>query len=186
MADSNSANAGGFPSDQLLNHLTLIRSNFSFGLQFWALLRDPKTAEKLQVHKIVVKSDGVHAIPPGRSMHIPEGEAFYTLELGGPADRNFEHASMEFVKLHLRVFVVETFEKLKAHCAVSGRENDFKSRDWYQFARMVRNALAHDQNWRFNKYDKSVLPVSWNGKTIELAQDDTEMTWDFFDPTRRT
>ena len=54
-----------FLSKQLLNHLMLIRSNFSFGLQFWALLRDPKTAEGLQVHRIVVKADGVYAIPPG-------------------------------------------------------------------------------------------------------------------------
>lgn len=171
-----------FLSKQLLNYLTLIRSNFSFGLQFWALLKDPKTAEGLQVHRIVVKADGIYAIPPGKSMHIPEGESFYTLELGGPKKKNFEHASMEFVKLHLRVFVVETFEKLKAHCNAIGQDGAFKSCDWYQFARMVRNALAHDQTWRFNKYDKSVLPVSWNGKTIELTMDNTEMTWEFFDP----
>lgn len=171
-----------FWSNQLLNHLMLIRSNFSFGLQFWALLRDPKTAEGLQVHRIVVKADGIHAVSPGKSMHIPEGESFYTLELGGPKKKNFEHASMEFVKQHLRVFVVETFEKLKAYCDAHGHESAFKACDWYQFARMVRNALAHDQNWHFNRYDKSILPVSWNGKIIDLSMNDTEMTWEFFDP----
>lgn len=118
MAAQNSINdEGKFLWKQLLNHLTLIRSNFAFGLQFWALLKDPKTSEGLLIHRIVVKADGIYAIPPGRSMHIPEGESFYTLQLGGPKKKDFEHASMEFVKLHLRVFLVDT--KLKAHCPIS-------------------------------------------------------------------
>ena len=158
-----------FLSKQLLNHLTLIRSNFSFGLQFWALLKDPKTAEGLQVHRVVVKADGIYAVPPGKSMHIPEGESFYTLELRGPKNKDFGHASM-------------TFEKLKTHCDAIGQDSAFKACNWYQFARIVRNALTHDQKWRFNKYDKSVLPVSWNGKTIDLTMDNTEITWEFFDP----
>ena len=178
----NEDNREEFLSKQLLNHLKLIRSNFSFGLLFWALLRDPKTAEGLQVHQVVVKPDGIYAIPPGKRMHIPEGESYYTLELGGPKKKDFKHASIEFVKLHLRVFVVETFEKLKTHCDAIGQDSAFKACNWYQFARMIRNSLTHDQNWRFNKYDKSVLPVSWNGKTINLTMDDTEMTWEFFDP----
>lgn len=168
-------------SMQILNRLTLIRSNFSFGLTFWALLRDPKTSESLHVHRIVVKADGIYAIPPGNSLHIPEGESFYELALAGPKARNFEHASREFMKLHLRVFVVEAFEELKAHCELGGHVGALKGSDWYQFARMVRNALAHDKNWRFKKYDRSILPVTWNGKTIDEAMDDTEMTWEFFD-----
>jgi len=169
-------------SKQLLNHLTLIKSNFSFGLQFWALLGDPNTAEGLQVHRVVIKADGIYAIPPDKSIDIPEGEEYYTLELGGPEKRNFEHASLEFVKLHLRVFVVDTFEKLKAYCESTDKVSAFKDSEWYQFTRIVRNSLTHDQNWRFNKYDKSVLPVTWNEKTIEINMDNTEMTWEFFDP----
>lgn len=167
---------------QLLNHLTLIRSNFAFGIQFWALLRNPKTAESFQIHKIVVRANGIYAIPPGSSMDAPESEPFYKLELGGPETKSFEHASMEFIKLHLRAFVVETFEKLAAHCNLTGQSDALRTCDWYQFARMVRNALAHDQTWRFNKYDRSILPVCWNGKTIDLALDGTMMTWRFFGP----
>ncbi len=168
--------------DDLLNHLVVIRSNFSFGLRFWALLKDAKTASKLEIHRIVVRPDGVYAIPPGKTLKIPEGESFYALELGGPKARDFQHASMEFVKLHLRVFVVEAFEKLKSQCKIRGRLNDLKQCPWYQFARMVRNALAHDQHWDFRKYDRPILPVSWNKKIIEAHFDGTEMGWDFFDP----
>jgi hypothetical protein len=130
----------------------------------------------------VVKADGIYAIRPGKSIYIPEGESVYTLEFGGPKKKNFEHAYIEFVKMHLRVFVLETFEKLKAQCDTIGQVGAFKACGWYQFARMVRNALTHDQSWHFSKYDKSVLPVSWNGKIIELTMNNTGMTWDFFDP----
>ena len=94
--------------------------------------------------------------------------------MGGPKKRNFEHASLEFVKMHLRNFTTEMFEKVKTHSEASGHSSEHKSQNWYQYARMVRNALTHDQHWHFNRYDRSLLPVRWLEKTIEESMDGKE------------
>lgn len=115
-------------------------------------------------------------------MHIPEGQQFYALELGGPKEVDFKHASMEFAKMHLRTFATESFEKTKRYCESTDQVQLFKKQPWYQFARMVRNSLKHSQHWSFNNYDLSILPVTWQGKTIEAGMNGKEMTWEFFDP----
>jgi len=46
---------------------------------------------------------------------------------------------------------------------------------------MVRNSLKHNQKWNFNSYDLSLLPIVWNGKTIDSTMKNQEMTWSFFD-----
>ena len=71
-----------FLHNPLLNHLVGIRSNFVIGLQCWAILMNPETAKSIMSHKLVVKEDGIYAIPSGKSMHIPEGETFYASEFG--------------------------------------------------------------------------------------------------------
>ena len=165
----------------ILNHLVGIRSNFAFGLQCWALLRSPQTAGVVKMHRVIVKEDGIYAILPEKSMHVPEGQRFYALELGGPKEPNCEHASMEFAKMHLRTFTTESFEKIKGYCASTGQLQLLKGQPWYQCARMVRNSLKHSQHWSFNKYDLSILPVTWQGKIIETGMNGKEMTWEFFD-----
>lgn len=170
-----------FLAHKILNHLVGIRSNFAFGLQVWALLTNRDTAQLLKVHRVVVKPDGIYAVPPGKTMRIAEGESFYSLELAGPKEEDFKHAAMEFAKMHLRTFTTEMFEKLKGYCISTGQMDLMRKQGWYQFARMVRNSLKHSQHWEFNKYDLSILPVTWCGKTIDTALAGTEMTWDFYD-----
>ena len=171
-----------FLDKSILNHLVGIRSNFAFGLQFWGLLRNSQTADIVKLHRVMVKTDGIYAIPPGKSMHIPEGEQFYALELAGPTQPDFNHAAMEFVKMQLRTFTTESFEKLKGYCDSTDQMEPMQKQPWYQFARMVRNCLKHSQYWKFNKYDLSILPVAWHGKTIEAGMNGKEMTWEFYDP----
>lgn len=170
-----------FLEKTILNHLVGIRSNFAIGLQFWALLQNPQTAGVVKIHRVVVKEDGICAIPPGKSKHVPEGEQFYYFEPGGPKGSNFNHASMEFAKMLLRTFITEGFEKLKGYCESTDQTQLLKKQAWYQFARMVRNCLKHSQHWSFNNYDLSILPVTWHSKTIEALMNDKEMTWEFFD-----
>lgn len=171
-----------FLNKPILNHLVGIRSNFAFGLQFWALLGNSQTAGVVKIHRVVVKEDGIYAIPPDKSMHISEGQQCYALELGGPKEADFKHASMEFAKMHVRSFITESFEKTKGYCDSTHQAHLLKKQPWYQFARMVRNALKHSQHWSFNDYDLSILPVTWHSKTIEAGMNGKEMTWEFFDP----
>ncbi len=114
-------------------------------------------------------------------MYIPEGEQFYEFELAGPKEPDFEHAATEFAKMLLRTFTTESFEKLRGYCEETNQIDLMRRQPWYHFARMVRNSLKHSQTWNLNSYDLSLLPVTWNGKTIEASMNGQIMTWDFYD-----
>ena len=94
------------------------------------------------------------------------------------SDRNI--ACKEFVNMGLRILIKETFELIKDYSKETQQEKTFKSQNWYEFARMIRNCLSHNFKFQFNKYDKSLLPLSWNNKTIDISLDNTHLQLSFF------
>ena len=167
--------------NKILNHLTIVRSNFVFGLQVWAIIKNPKTVDIVRYHRIAVTNGEIIALPPNSSYFVEEGEKFYLASFDGPDSLDFNHAAMEFIKLHLRTFVTESFEMIRLYCEERNESNLLKRQSWYQFARMIRNSLKHDQRWNFNSYDLSLLPINWNGRIIESTMGNQDITWSFFD-----
>lgn len=91
-----------------------------------------------------------------------------------------EIAVKEFMKMLLRALIKETFELIKSYCEVSKQASLFTGQPFYQFARLIRNCLSHNFRFEFSKYDKVLLPVSWNSKTITLAMDGNYLELSFF------
>jgi hypothetical protein len=60
----------------------------------------------------------------------------------------------------------EDYDKVVGDLRLS---NQMKASTWFHFARIVRNAISHNFHFQYGKYDKSLLPVTWNG--ITLSQD---------------
>ncbi len=109
----------------------------------------------------------------------------YTLEfkqvknlLMKPTDRGL--AIKEFLTSQIRALIKESFELIKNYCNETKQASTFKAEPWYQFARMIRNCLSHNFKFEFNKYDKSVLPVSWNCRTIDSTMDGKHLKLNFF------
>ncbi len=76
----------------------------------------------------------------------------------------------------LRSIVKELFEVIKIYCKNTDQNTLLKTQDWYQVWRIIRNCLSHDFHFHFNKYDKSILPISWNGIEIREDMDGKQMT----------
>jgi len=91
-----------------------------------------------------------------------------------------EIAVKEFLTSQIRALIKESFEIIKSFCTDSGQSTIFKSKDWYQFARMIRNCLSHNFKFIFNNYDKSLLPVSWKQRVIRESMDTNNFSLDFF------
>lgn len=92
-------------------------------------------------------------------------------------------ACKEFVNMGLRVLIKETFELIKDYSESNSQEAIFKKKDWYQFARMIRNCLSHNFIFNFNKYDKEILnkkSIKWKKREITLAMDNTPLKLSFF------
>jgi hypothetical protein len=71
------------------------------------------------------------------------------------------HAPLEIVRDYC-----EDYDKVVGDQRLS---NQMKASPWFHFARIIRNAISHNFHFQYGKYDKSLLPVTWNG--ITLSQD---------------
>ena len=89
-------------------------------------------------------------------------------------------ALKEYLKVHLRALIKESFELLLDYCKNSDQENSLKKKDWYQFSRLIRNCISHNFKFEFNDYDKTKLPVTWNDFTIDLKMDSQPLELKFF------
>lgn len=70
----------------------------------------------------------------------------------------------------------ELFEVTNNYCQQTNQLALLKSQSWYQFWRIIRNCFSHDFKFQFNVYDRTKLPVSWNGITIDSSFDGKSLT----------
>jgi len=75
-----------------------------------------------------------------------------------------------------RAALKELFELTKAYCEATGQFPALKSQPWFQFWRVLRNCFSHDMRFRFNAHDRSLLPVSWSGITLDLSLEGNQLT----------
>lgn len=87
-------------------------------------------------------------------------------ELEQPLQR--DSLSSHFVLTHLYALICPSFEALRSYCQEHSPTllSKLKGEDWYEFGRHVRNALSHNHRFHFREYEKTRLPVSWNGVVI--------------------
>lgn len=95
-------------------------------------------------------------------------------------ERDHQIVEKEFIKMLMRALIKESFEVVKAHCNESNQMTSFRKEGWYQFARIIRNCLSHDMEFKFSKYDKTLLPVNWRGKAIRANMEGTPIPLTFF------
>jgi len=160
--------------------LKTICSNFSTGLICHGLLQT-LTSEVIKSNRVILKEDGLYIVRSGQSLQMAPNESFYEVQCGGPAKWNINHAALEFAKMLLRNFTIDSYEALFAYCESTGQLPPMQAQPWYQFARMVRNSLTHTQHWKFRQGNLSKLPVSWHGKTINASMDGKMLDFDFYD-----
>lgn len=167
-------------ADTLVERLKTIRSNFSIGLFSHCLLRRLRPENLSATDRAIVGEDGIYCIPPGRAVP-PEAGHYYQTGFAGAPDFNIARAAMEFAKMLLRNFTLDTFEAVRAYCEETDQLSELRSQPWYEFTRMMRNSLTHTQRWHFRKYDKDRLPVKWRDKVIDISMEGTEPTFTFYD-----
>lgn len=101
-------------------------------------------------------------------------------------DRNrSEIISSQFLLNHLHSLIRLPFELLKDYCEDFDKvakqavlTDRLRNMPWYQYTRLVRNAISHNFRFAFNPSDKSRLPVRWNGITIDANCDGKVITYE--------
>lgn len=89
------------------------------------------------------------------------------------------HSLNEFKKSVLRSCINDTYELLKDYI---GNNKDKKcilnNISCYQFLYIFRNAFSHSCKFKFNGYEKNMLPVMWNGLSITIEMDGHDIPMD--------
>ena len=154
------------PKEILLKQLQNSKNNWILGLAAISLFADDRVFPFLENNHVKF---GIYEI---------RFKLVKTL-LEKPADR--EIALNEFMKSLLRAFIKESFELIKVYCKETSQVPKFETELWYEFARIIRNSLAHNFMLNFNNnYKKNVLPVSWRGLVIDASMDGSELGMGFF------
>lgn len=64
----------------------------------------------------------------------------------------------------------------KLYCHNTGQLAKLKAQPWFEFWRILRNCFAHDMKFNFNPHERSVLPITWSGVTIDISMNGKELT----------
>jgi hypothetical protein len=96
-----------------------------------------------------------------------------------------EMMSSQFLLNHLHSLIRLPFELLNDYCEDFDRvtkqpalKSRLRSTPWYQYTRLVRNAVSHNFRFAFSQSDKSKLPITWNGVTIDGNCDGKAITYE--------
>lgn len=125
----------------------------------------------------VEEARGLHMIVLGRA--IPFSDLADMLE----DDTARLVVTSDFILNQLHALIRAPFELLCDYCedydkAAPGRNllRDLQACPWYQFARLVRNAVSHNFRYDFREADKKRLPITWHGITLTEDLDGKPIT----------
>ena len=111
-----------------------------------ALLADPETQNLLKEKSADLS---------GYSVSFDQVAALF----GSGSDRQI--ALEEFAKSVLRCLLKDGHELVTDYCKREGLYSDLSAQSWWQFSRLIRNALSHNFCFRLNDKDMKLLPLSW-------------------------
>jgi hypothetical protein len=170
----------------LTNTLATIRNNVSIGMFTSCVLQRMKPEDIVAANIAIIGEDGFHCVPRGKQPPPSAGQ-YYVVDFGGagtgtlPHPWNVNRATIEFSKMLLRNFTLDSFEAVRAYCMKEHRNDDLWKQPWYQFARMMRNSLTHTQRFDFRPPELKRLPVTWRDKAITAEMNGQEPGFEFFD-----
>ena len=174
---------------RIVRVLEIIKTNYSVGLMYLPLLHNPAYRKVLSKHRVVVKENAqLTIVVPGNVYQEVEGERIYYVDLlshlpnpsSEEIEAGFKYLAHEFGKMLVRTVTLDAYEQLYDYCETTGQLDKLQRQEWYLFARLVRNALTHDQHWGFKDRDLKKLPVTWRGRKITPEMNGQDVLMEFY------
>jgi hypothetical protein len=152
----------------LLKHLVSLRMAAIYGV-----------FAQICLHQFIKDCAVQKADPEGLKTKLPEGMVTFTqfmnhLALMGnqaqvETKRNANRALT-------RNYLKEVFRITQSFCKDTGQKDALESEPWYQFVRVLVNSLSHDHLLRFSNHDKKILPVTYQGITIDVTSENKPLS----------
>jgi hypothetical protein len=167
-----------------LNQLRHKRNSYIAAIAAMHLLNVEKTVSVLRSTVVMFKGDIIYFNP---KLSDRVGRR-YELKLRHIVDeyrwkRESHMVTLEeFHKFVNRNLIKECYEVVEDYAEYARITITLRAQPWFHFARIVRNVVTHNLHFAFSKYDMKILPVSWNGKTIEASMNGQDMPANFANP----
>ena len=88
----------------------------------------------------------------------------------------FKIATEELYNSVHRAALKELFEFTQAYCKASNQLPALRVQPWFNFWRVRRNCFSHDMRFHFNAHDRSTLPATWSGVTLDVSLEGMPLT----------
>jgi hypothetical protein len=75
-----------------------------------------------------------------------------------------------------RSAITNLFPLTRRHLRSVGKLEEAKREPWFQLFFILRNYFAHDMTFHFNDYERSLLPLTWSGVTIQASMNECQLT----------
>jgi len=141
-----------------LNHIKITYAS----LVMWTYPDTPRAFKVL--HKEIMNSE---------NNRVPE--LFPNIECFVDDEVAMRIATEELYASSHRAAIKELLPLTKYYCHSTGQLDALKAQSWFQFWNILRNCWSHDMKFNFNKNEKSLLPVTWSGVTIDIAMNGKEL-----------
>ena len=137
--------------EQLISQLENAKNNYIISLAAISLLSSKKSLELL------------HESNVNFGKYVVNFSQITNMFLNS---KDKEIAVKEFLKSNIRALIKESFELVKSYCKDNDQMSILESQDWFQFSRLIRNAISHNYKFSFSSFDRRILPVLWNNRII--------------------
>jgi hypothetical protein len=84
-------------------------------------------------------------------------------------DATMRIACEELYEMAFRSALNDLLPLTKSYCHATGQIDKLKSQSWFPFWRVLRNCFSHDMKFNFNPAERTLLPITWSGCTIDIA-----------------
>ncbi|HEY2091233.1 MAG TPA: hypothetical protein VGJ81_05055 [Thermoanaerobaculia bacterium] len=145
--------------DKLLEFLNLFQNNFMTGMAATYLLEQPESWDLLEGAYIGFVPAGLELKEENFSYKFPVHAATNALR-----KESLRHGLLlGFRNMLFRTLLAETIEHVREYCEGTHQKDKLLASDWYNFARLIRNAETHDGTLRFDKKAKPpVIFKQWH------------------------
>ncbi|WP_146143559.1 hypothetical protein [Photobacterium phosphoreum] len=143
-------------NQEYLKQLVAIHNNLYVALACVSLLQDENVVSSLSENQVTISGTDVIKFD-FIAEHLNDKD-------------NLAEAAQSLVMNTLKSTVKDCYEVVLAYAHEVDKLQVLKEKSWYQFARMCRNNLSHTQTFEFRSHDKTLLPVTWKGITIDITQ----------------
>ncbi len=140
------------------NQLLNLQQSHTLGIAAVALFLDPEVPPILERLDDHVRF-GTH---PLRGREI----ATALRTEGGP-----KQMMDQFMSLLSRALIKEGYDYIKTYCEETRQLPKLRSQPWYNFSRIVRNAVTHNGRVKFENWVRPLLPISWGSFVLDVEHD---------------